>query len=168
MMRYSSQLPVTYPSGLYQPILIPFSTPSLVSSQMVKQKKAEAHRFLHSVHVSNLVTGYVKIVFTSCYWYWDYNLINCIKCSIICKIWLNHYIRFISVPLCSPTAAILYLQACIKLANWGGGAESAVNTQQGSSKLYIKTHSPMYSIICGLTILFYIYVSVIKSRKKNS
>lgn len=52
-----------------------------------------------------------------------------------------------------------------------GGPESALNTQQGSTKYILikkKMHSPMYSIISGLSSLLYISVSVINSRKKTS
>lgn len=55
-----------------------------------------------------------------------------------------------------------------------GGPESALNTQQGSTKYILikkKMHSPMYSIISGLSSLYeqlYISVSLINSTKKTS
>lgn len=78
--------------------------------------------------------------YTTNYYYWKNNLVNCLQYSILCKIWLNHYIQFIYVP--SHTAAILHVQTCIKVANWGRGLNLHRTQQQGSSKyIFIKTNA---------------------------
>lgn len=71
--NYKSPPPLI--TSQYSPLDLPSSTPSLVARQ-------------RHIDPSGYITNYY-------YYYWKNKLVNSLQCSILGKLWLNHYIQFI-------------------------------------------------------------------------